>query len=96
MRANMGGVIEGIDINVTTGKDFTRRKTNGTVVIVVDCHHMVNIEKLITTPDATVKMAVVDFDMRVGNGWKQTIIITLSYRPYIVLVKNFTFFYSGN
>ena len=78
MRAYMGGVIEEIDINVTTGKDFTRRKTNRVVVIVVDYQVMVNIEKLITTPDATVKMELVDFDMRVGNGWKQTIIITLS------------------
>ena len=81
MRANMGGVIEGIDINVPTGKDFTRRKTNRVVVIVVDYQVMVHIEKPITTPHAvipTTKMANVDFDMRVGNGWKQTIIITLS------------------
>ena len=81
MRVNTGGVIEGIDINVPTGKGFTRRKKNRVVVIVVDCQHMVHIEKPITTPHAvipTTKMASVDFDMRVGNGWMQTIIMALS------------------
>ena len=81
MRVYTGGVIEGIDINVPTGKGFTRRKISGMVVIVVDCHHMVHIDIPIPKIRAripTTKMDVVDFDMRVGNGWKQTIIMVQS------------------
>ena len=96
MRVYMGGVIEGIDINVTTGKNFTRRKTNRVVVIVVDYQVMVRLDIPITeihvaAPQVLTKENV-DFDMRVGNGWKQTIIMVMSCLPYIVLVKNFTLF----
>jgi hypothetical protein len=96
MRVYMGGVIEGIDINVTTGKNFTKRKMQMVVVIVLDYQVMVILAIPITEIHVAVPQVLakenVDLDMRVGNGWKQTIIMVMSCLPYIVLVKNFTFF----